>query len=245
MLLLFCCSVISDSLWPHGLKHGRLPCPSPSPQNCSNSCPSSRWCHPTISSSVVPFSSCLQSFPSSGPLLMRWLFISGAQNIGTSASESVLPMTIQDWFPLGLTGNSIELYYVLPCGSAGKESTCNSGDLGSIPGLGKSPGGGKGYPLQSGLENSLDCIGHGATKSWTRQSNFHITVVYTSMQFDYIYRFMEIPSQQKQNCSVTTKKSSGVTLMATSAASFPSSWKNYCSARYTLSFWESCINWII
>ena len=155
-----CCSVAQ--LYPTlcDPMEGRLPCPSPSPQSCSNSCPSTWRCHPTISSSVVPFSSCPQSFPSSGPLLMRWLFISGAQNIGTSASESVLPMTIQDWFPLGLTENSIEPCYVFPCGfpcgSAGKESTCNSGDPGSIPGLEKSPGGGKGYPLQSGLENSLD-----------------------------------------------------------------------------------------
>ena len=96
-------SVMSDSLQPHGLQHARLPCPSPTPGACSNSCPSSWWCHPTISSSVVPFSYCLQSFPASGSFPMSQFFASGNQNIGASASASVLPMTIQDWFPLGLT----------------------------------------------------------------------------------------------------------------------------------------------
>ena len=84
-------SVASDSLWPHGLQH-RLPCPSPTPRACSNSCPSSQWCHPTISSSVVPFSSCLQSFPASGSFLRSQFFASGGQNIRASASASVLPM---------------------------------------------------------------------------------------------------------------------------------------------------------
>ena len=93
-----------DSLWPHGLQHSRLPCPSPTPGACSNSCPSSRWCHPIISSSIVPFSSCLQSFPASGALPMNQFFTSGSQSIGASAWASVLPMNIQDWFPLGLTG---------------------------------------------------------------------------------------------------------------------------------------------
>ena len=102
LLLLFSRSVVSDSLWPPGLQHTRLPCPSPSPRACSNSSPLSQWCHPTISSSVVPFSSCLQTFPTSGSFLMSQLFTSGGQSIGTSAS--VLPMNIQDWFPLGLTG---------------------------------------------------------------------------------------------------------------------------------------------
>ena len=82
----------------------RLPCPSPTPRACSNSCPSSQWCHPTISSSVVPFSSCLQSFPASGSFPMSQLFASGGQSVGVSASASVPPMNIQDWFPLGLTG---------------------------------------------------------------------------------------------------------------------------------------------
>ena len=97
-------SVVSDSLWPHGLQHVRPPCPSPSPRACSNSCPLSQWCHLTISSSVVPFSSCPPSFPASGSFLMRWLFTSGGQSIRVSTSASVLPMNIQDWFPLGLTG---------------------------------------------------------------------------------------------------------------------------------------------
>ena len=92
------------TLWPHGLQHARLPCPSPTPKACSNSCLLSQWCHPTISSSVVPFSSCLQSFPPSGTFPMSQLFTSSSQNIIASASTSVLPMTIQDWFALGSTG---------------------------------------------------------------------------------------------------------------------------------------------
>ena len=98
------CSVLSDSLWPHGLQHTRPPCPSPTPRVYSNSCPLSWWCHPTISSSVVPFSSCPQSFPASGSLQMSQLFASGGQSTAVSASTSVLPMNTQDWFPLGLTG---------------------------------------------------------------------------------------------------------------------------------------------
>ena len=92
------------SLWPHGLQHTRPPCPSPTPRVYSNSCLLSRWCHPTISSSVVPFSSCLQSFPASGSFQMSQFFASGHQSIGVSASASVLPMDIQGWFPLGWTG---------------------------------------------------------------------------------------------------------------------------------------------
>ena len=95
---------MSNSLQPHGLQHARLPCPSLSPGVCSNSCPLSWWCHPTISSSVIPFSSCLQSFPASRSFPMSWLFASGGQSIGATASASVLPMDIQDWFPLGWTG---------------------------------------------------------------------------------------------------------------------------------------------
>ena len=94
---------MSDYLQPHRLQHTRLRCPSPSPRVCSNSCPLSLWCHPTISSSVTPFFSCLQSFPASGSFLMSWLFASGGRNIGASASTSVLPMNIQGWFSLGLT----------------------------------------------------------------------------------------------------------------------------------------------
>ena len=99
-------SVVSDSLWPHGLQHTRPPCSSPTPGAYSNSCPLSRWCHPTISSSVVPFSSCLQSFPASGSFPMSQLFARGGQSnrVSASASASVFPMNIQDWFPLGWTG---------------------------------------------------------------------------------------------------------------------------------------------
>ena len=96
-------SVVSDSLRPHGLQHARLPCPSPTPGVNSNSCPLSRWCHPTISSSVVPFSSCLQSFPTPGSFPTSQFLVLDGQSIGASASASVLPMNIQDWFPLGWT----------------------------------------------------------------------------------------------------------------------------------------------
>ena len=95
-------SVMSDSLWPRRLHHARPPRPSPTPGTCSNSCPSSWWCHPTNSSSVIPFS-CLQSFPASGSFPMSQFFASGGQSIGVSASASVLPMNIRDWFPLVLT----------------------------------------------------------------------------------------------------------------------------------------------
>ena len=97
-------SVVSNSLWPHGLQYARPPCPSPTPRVYSNSCPLGQWCHPTISSSVVPFSSHLQSFPAPGSFPMSRFFTSGGQSIGVSASVSVLPMNIQDWFPLGCTG---------------------------------------------------------------------------------------------------------------------------------------------
>ena len=98
-------SVVADSMRPHALQHTSLPCPSPIPRACSKSCPSSRWCHPTISSPVVPFSSCLQSFPASfpGSFPVSQFFTSGGQSIGASASAAVLPVNIQDWFPLGLT----------------------------------------------------------------------------------------------------------------------------------------------
>ena len=96
--------VISDSLQPHGLQHPRPPCLSPTPGVYSNSCPLSQWCHPIISSSVIPFSSRLQSFPESGSFQMSQFFTSGGQSVGVSASASVLSMNIQDWFPLGLTG---------------------------------------------------------------------------------------------------------------------------------------------
>ena len=100
-------SVVSDSLRPHGLQHARLPCPSPTPDVYPKSCPLSRWCHPAISSSVVPFSSCPQSLPASGSFQMSQLFISDGQSIGVSASRSVLLMNTQDWSPLGWTGFKI------------------------------------------------------------------------------------------------------------------------------------------
>ena len=155
---------MSESLWPLWLQHTRLPCPSLSPRVCWNSCPLILWCYPTIPSSVAPFSSCPQSLPASGSFLISQLFSSGGQSIGASTSALALPMNIQGWFPLG----------DFPCGSAGKESICNVGDLGSVPELGRSPGEGKGYTLQySGLENSMGCIVYGVSKSWTRLSDFH------------------------------------------------------------------------
>ena len=100
----FSYSVVSNSLQPHGLQHARPPCPSPTAGAYSNSYPSSRWCHPTNSSSIIAFSFCLQSFPTSGSFPMSQFFTSGGRSIGVSASTSVLPMNIQDWFPLGWTG---------------------------------------------------------------------------------------------------------------------------------------------
>ena len=97
-------SVMSDSLRPHESQHARLPCPSPTPRVYTNSCPSSQWCHPAISSSVVPFCSCPQSLPASGSFPMSQLFAWGGQSIGVSASASVLPMNIQNWFSLEWTG---------------------------------------------------------------------------------------------------------------------------------------------
>ena len=109
-------SVVSDSLQPHGMQHARLTCPSPTPGACSNSCPSSWWCHPTISSSGIPFSSHLQSFPASGSFQMSQFFLSSGQSIGTSASASVHPMNIQlisfriDWFDLAVQGTLKSLF---------------------------------------------------------------------------------------------------------------------------------------
>ena len=98
LLVQFSCSVVSDPLWHHGLQHTRLPCPSPTPRVYLNSCPLSQWCHPTISSSVIPSFSHLQSFPASGSFQMSQFFASGGQSIGVSVSTSVLPMHIQDYF---------------------------------------------------------------------------------------------------------------------------------------------------
>ena len=100
----FSCSIMSESLWPHELQHARPPCPSPTPRVHPNPCPLSQWCHLTISSSVIPFSFCPQSFPASGSFQMSQLFASGGQSIGVSGSTSVLPMNTQDWSPLGWTG---------------------------------------------------------------------------------------------------------------------------------------------
>ena len=98
------CSVMPDSLWPHRLQHTRPPYPSPTPGVCSDSCLLSHWCHPTISPSVVPSSTCLQSFPASGSFPRSQFFTSGGQSIGVSASASVLSMNVQNWFPLGMPG---------------------------------------------------------------------------------------------------------------------------------------------
>ena len=103
LLLLFSHSVVSNSLWPHVPQHAWVPCPSSSPEGCLNLCPLSQWCHLTILSSVIPFFSCLQSFPAARSFPVSWLFASNGQRIGVSASALVLPMNIQDWFPLGLT----------------------------------------------------------------------------------------------------------------------------------------------
>ena len=100
----FSCSVMSDSLQPHESQHARPPCPSQTPGVYSNSCPLSRWCHPAISSSVIPFSSCAQSLPASGSFPLSHLFAWGGQSTGVSASASILPMSTQDWSPLGWTG---------------------------------------------------------------------------------------------------------------------------------------------
>ena len=100
----FSCSVVSDSLWPHELQHARPPCPSPTLGVHPDSCPSGQWCHPAISSSVIPFSSCPQSLPASGSFTISQLFAWGGQSTGVSASASVLPMNTQDWCPLGWTG---------------------------------------------------------------------------------------------------------------------------------------------
>ena len=169
IIVWFSWSVMSDSIWSHGLQHTRLPCPSPTPRTCSNSCPSGWWCHPTISSSVVPFSSCPQSLPASGSFPMSQFFASGGQSIGASDSASVLPMNIQDWFPLGWTGwislqfkghsrvfsnttvrkhqffdtqlslQSNSHIHDFLGGSDGKASVYNAGEPGSSPGLGRFP----------------------------------------------------------------------------------------------------------
>ena len=155
---------LSNSLWPHGLQQARTPCPSPTPGVYPNLCLLSRWCHPAISSSVVPFSSCPQSFPASGSFQMSQLFTSDGRSTGVSSSTSVLPMDTQDW-SLGWAGwisflskglsrvfsNSTvqkHQFFGFPDSSVGKESACNAEDPSSIPGLERSPGEGIGFPLQ-------------------------------------------------------------------------------------------------
>ena len=188
-------SIVSDSLQPHELQHARPPCPSPTPGVHPNSCPSSRWCHPAISSSVIPFSSCPQSLPASESFPMSQLFAWGGHSIGVSALASFLPKNTQDWSPLERTGwislqckglsrvfsnttvqkhqffgaqlSSQSKFHIhtrplekplpngksttgLPWWLSGKESTWNAedtGDLGSIPGSGRSTGRGHGNPL--------------------------------------------------------------------------------------------------
>ena len=167
---------MSDYLRPHGLHHARPPCSSTIPRVNLNLCPLSQWFHPTISSSLIPFSSRLQSFPASGSFQMSQFFASTGQSIGVWSSASVLPMNSQDWFPLGWTGwISLKSKGLQHCsskasilqhwaffstelsGSDGKASAYNAGDLGSIPGSERSPGEGNGNPLQySCLENPMD-----------------------------------------------------------------------------------------
>ena len=164
--MLLSCSVVSNSLQLHRLQRARLPCPSPSPRVCSNSCPLSRWYHPIISSSVAPLSSLL-SFPASGSFPMSQLFASGDRSIGASASALVLPVNIQGWFPLGLTGlisllskGPLRVFSQVigfgegksqpPVSLLVKNPTANAGnvrDTGLVPGLGRSPGEGHGNPL--------------------------------------------------------------------------------------------------
>ena len=171
---------MSHPLWPHELQHTRLPCPSLSPRVCSELMSIESVMPSTISSSVTPFSSCLQSFLAFGSFPMSQLFTSGGQSIGTSASASVHLMNIQGWFLLELTA-LISLLSKGPsrvCSSTiVKESACNAGDLGLIPGSERSSWEGNGSPLQySCLENSLDrgawwAIVHGVTKSWAWPSD--------------------------------------------------------------------------
>ena len=120
----FSCSVVSDSLWSHGPQYARLPCPSPTPRVYSNSCPLSRWCHSAISTSVVPFSSCLQCFPASDSFPVSQFFASSGQSIVVSTSTSVLPMNIQDWSPLRWTGS--------PCSPRGLQQSSPTPQFKSI-----------------------------------------------------------------------------------------------------------------
>ena len=146
-------SVMSDSLRPHGLQHNRLPCLSPSPRACSNSCPLSQCCLPTISSSVTPFSCCLPSFPASGSFPVSWLFTSGGQRTGASASASVTGKNHSATISSGLPWRLRQERICLQCG-----------DRGLIPGSRRSPGDGNGNPLQ------YSCQGHSMGRGawWAR-----------------------------------------------------------------------------
>ena len=170
LLLSFSHLAMSDSLRHHRLQHARLPCPSLSLGVCSNPCPLSQWCHPTISSSLSSFSSCLQSFPASGSFPVSQLFAPGGQSTGASASTTVLGRN-NSWY-------TEELMYSLSSdGSDSKESAISIGDPGSIPGLRRSPGERNGYPLQhSCLKNPMDrgtwwATVHCIKKSQTRLSD--------------------------------------------------------------------------
>ena len=184
-----------DSLWPRGLQHARPPCPSPTSRGCSNSCPSSQWCHPTISSPVLPFFSCLQSFPASGSFPMSQFFTSGGQSI--AASLSVLPMNIQDWFPSGLTGlislqfkglsrvfsnTTVKKWFILGrCIHIFVKIVLQCWRPGFHHGSGRSPREGNGNSLHcSFLENSMDkgawwATVCGVAKSQTWLSNWPCT----------------------------------------------------------------------
>ena len=179
---------MSDSLQPHGLQLARLPCPSPTPRAYSNLCPSSQWWHPTISSSVIPFSPSLKFFPASGSFPMSQFFTCGGQRIGVSASASVLPMNIQDWFPLRLTSlislkskglskvfsnitvqkhqffvTQLSLWsnsHILPGSSIGKESACNAGDPDLASRLGRS--------VEKGQATHFGILGLPLWLSWLR-----------------------------------------------------------------------------
>ena len=190
---------MSDSLRPHGLQHARLPCPSPIPGTCSNSHPSSQWCDPTISSSVVPYSFCLQSFPASGSFQRSQCFTWGGKSIGVSVSASVLPMNIQDWFPLGWTGlislqskglsrdfsnNTVQKHQFFgtklsPRGSDGKASVYQCGRPGFNSWVGKIPWRRKWQPTpvllprkSYGWRSVVQATVHGVAKSQTQLSNF-------------------------------------------------------------------------
>ena len=203
-------SVVSESLQPHEPQHARPPCSSPIPGVHPNPCPSSQWCHPTISSSVVPFSSCPQSFSASGSFQMSQLFASGGQSIGVSASTSVFPVNIQDWFPLGWTGWRRRQWQptpvLLPGESHGWRSLVGCGPWGrkvsdtterlpfhfSLSCIGK----GNGNPLQcSCLENPRDLGArwaaiYGVTQSWTRLN-------WLSSKMDSRWKSWQSPSSNK------------------------------------------------